>query len=397
MVTPDVASGPVGDDTADGGPGPGDRYDLGEVLGRGGMAVVHRAHDRVLDRPVAIKVLRDTVDDTERQRFTSEARTLARLSHIGLVTVLDAGVSSERPFLVMELVDGPTLAEKLTDGPLPLSEVASVGTQLARALAYAHEVGVVHRDVKPANVLLGPDGRIKLADFGIARLLGETVRHTQTGTTIGTAAYLSPEQVQGHPVEAPSDVYSLALVLLETITGQREFPGSPTESALARLSRPPHLPDDLPPDLSALLRDMAATDPADRPSAAQVADRLDAWTTGTPAPATVDEAGRTSVLPTPPPGPAPVPHRDSAIDRAGDAMAGAAVDAWERIKQSSEHQRGAAAALAVLVILLVVAALVGANTSGSGDGSGDELPSRTPTELRAPLGDLHDAVNGGSE
>ena len=198
-----------------------DRYRLDAVLGRGGVADVYRARDLVLDRDVAVKVLRDAVDDTERSRFVGEARMLARLSHVGLVTVLDVGVSGTQPFLVMEMVEGASLAAALRRGPLPLEQVAQIGAQLASAIAYAHEQDVVHRDVKPANVLLGSGGDAKLADFGIARLVGDTVRHTQTGTTIGTPAYVSPEQARGLLVGPPTDVYSLGLVLLEALTGER--------------------------------------------------------------------------------------------------------------------------------------------------------------------------------
>ncbi len=223
-----------------------DRYTLGERLGSGGMAVVYRATDRVLHRDVAVKVLRDTADDeTDRLRFTTEARTLAALSHRHLVMVLDAGTTGDQPFLVMELVEGVTLSQRIADGPLPPDEVAVIGAQLADALAYAHDRGVIHRDVKPGNVLLGAGG-VKLADFGIARLVGDTVRHTKTGQAIGTAAYISPEQVLGHDVTPAADVYALGLVLLEVLTGERAYPGSSTEAALARLHRPPHVPDTLP-------------------------------------------------------------------------------------------------------------------------------------------------------
>jgi len=252
-----------------------DRYELGDVLGRGGMAEVYRGFDRLLGREVAIKVLRDDAGDAAaRARFDSEARTLARLSHSGLVTVLDAGFASRRPFLVMELVDGPSLAHVIARGPLDLESVGSVGLQIAQALAYAHGAGVVHRDVKPGNVLLGGDGRVKLADFGIARLVGETVRHTQTGMTIGTAAFLAPEQVQGQDVTGAADVYSLALVLLEAVTGERVFPGTPTEAALARLHRQPDIPDELPAMWRLLLARMTALDPAERATADQVAAEL---------------------------------------------------------------------------------------------------------------------------
>lgn len=242
-----------------------DRYRLEEIIGRGGMAEVWLATDSVLHRPVAVKLLRDTADDdSDRLRFTAEARTLARLSHPGLVMLLDAGINAERPYLVLELVEGMTLDQECGGRSLDPARVAAIGRELAAALAYAHRVGVVHRDVKPGNVLLGRDGRVKLADFGIARLIGETVRHTRTGQAIGTAAYLSPEQVRGEDVTGATDVYSLGLLLLEALTGRRAYPGTPTESALARLSRQPAVPDSLPAGWVRLLTEMTALHPDQR-------------------------------------------------------------------------------------------------------------------------------------
>src|SRR5215210_5231829 len=184
-----------------------ERYELADVLGRGGMADVYRARDRVLAREVAVKLLRDTTqNETDRLRFTAEARTLAGLNHAGIVMILDAGISTEQPFLVMELVEGLTLGQACAAELLTLDRAASIGVQLAEALAYAHDQRIIHRDVKPGNVLLGPDDRVKLADFGVARLIGGTVSHTKTGTTVGTAAYLSPEQVAGEEITPATDV-----------------------------------------------------------------------------------------------------------------------------------------------------------------------------------------------
>lgn len=369
------------------------RYRLGEVLGRGGMADVHRATDTVLAREVAVKLLRSTADQaSDRARFTAEARTLAGLSHRGLVTVLDAGVDEEHPFLVMELVEGPTLGARLADGPLPAAEAARIGQQVADALSYAHGRGVVHRDVKPGNVLLAPDGRVKLADFGIARLIGDTVRHTQTGTAVGTAAYLAPEQVRGEELDTSVDVWSLGLVLLEALTGERAYPGSPTESAMARLHRPPPVPADLPPGWSDLLRAMTAADPAARPSTAQVAARLSALRQGPPAgppgPPPYVEPAPTAVLTAPvaSPGPPPPPLHPP-TGAAGRPRRGPGA----RLAALEPHQKGLAGALGGIVLLLVVAAF--ASTGSAGDPAEVEpVPDDVPARLLSPLQDLHDAV-----
>lgn len=261
----------------------GGRYALGEGIGRGGMADVYRATDRVLSREVAVKVLRDRAEDTNtRERFTAEARTLARLSHTGLVMILDAGIDAEQPYLVMQLVEGSTLAALIAEGPVAASEAARIGTQVAAALAYAHAHGVIHRDVKPGNVLLGTDGQVKLADFGIARLIGDTMRHTNTGQAIGTPAYLAPEQVRGHEITPAADVYALGLVLLEMLTGERAYPGAPVEAAIARLSAPPPIPGELSQGWRSLLAEATALEPADRPDAATVAERLRVLTAPAP-------------------------------------------------------------------------------------------------------------------
>lgn len=252
-----------------------DRYELGPVIGRGGVADVHRAQDTLLDREVAVKLLRqEATSEADRARFTAEARTLAQLSDPGLVTVLDAGTSDDHPYLVMELVEGTNLAATLEAGPLGRGEAARILRVVAEALAYAHAQGVVHRDVKPGNVLVGHDGRVKLADFGIARLVGDAIRHTATGTTIGTVSYLAPEQVSGGELTQAVDIYALGLVLLESVTGERAFTGPTAEAALARLTRDPEVPTDLPPAWQDLLRAMTAREATGRPSAEQVAGRL---------------------------------------------------------------------------------------------------------------------------
>jgi tRNA A-37 threonylcarbamoyl transferase component Bud32 len=253
----------------------GGRYRIEARLGRGGMADVYAAHDTVLDRQVAVKVLRETPDsDIARTRFVSEARILGGMSDPGLVTVLDAGISGDHPFLVMELVPGGTVADLVDRGSHRLDRVAEIGAQVASALVPVHAAGVVHRDIKPGNVLFDGRGRARLADFGIARLVGDTIRVTTTGTTIGTATYLAPEQASGGEVGTAADIYALGLVLLELITGARAFTGTATEAALARLTRDPEVPAGLPPPLGRLLSSMTSREPSARPTAAEVAVEL---------------------------------------------------------------------------------------------------------------------------
>ncbi len=251
----------------------GDRYRLEELLGSGGMADVHRATDLRLNRPVAVKIFRPGTDADGEQRFHEEAQLLGNLSHPGLVAVYDSGVERDHAYLVTELVDGWTLRETLDQQRLPLEEVTRVGTDLADVLAYVHEQGVVHRDVKPSNVLLDRDGRVRLADFGISRLAGASGLTTEDAA-LGTASYMAPEQVQGDRVGPPADVYALGLVLLEAVTGRMEYPGGSWEAATERLSRPPVVPDDLPVRLRRALRFMTESDPARRPTAAQAAAML---------------------------------------------------------------------------------------------------------------------------
>jgi serine/threonine protein kinase len=249
------------------------RYELGPVIGRGGTADVHRARDLRLQRDVAVKLFTRGVTGSDRQRQDTELATLARLRHPGLIELFDAGTEDGRTYLVMQLVTGPPLAERLQAGPLPEQVVVGFGAELADTLAYVHSHGITHRDVKPANVLLGEDDRPMLGDFGIARLV-DTTRVTAAGYLVGTAAYMSPEQVRGGHVGPATDVYALGLVLLECLTGNREYPGAIMESLTARLHRPPDVPPGLAGGLTPLLTRMTATDPAERPTAADVAASL---------------------------------------------------------------------------------------------------------------------------
>ncbi|WP_341393684.1 serine/threonine-protein kinase [Arthrobacter sp. G119Y2] len=263
----------------------GNRYRTTELIGTGGAASVYRAVDQNLGREVAVKLFRPNVsDDDENRRQQTETLLLATLNHPGLVTLLDAGVMQDddgpaSTFLVMELVDGPDLRRTLKSGPLGPTATASLGADLADALNYVHSNGVIHRDVKPANILLYPqaenDTRLypKLTDFGIARMTEATIA-TAHGATIGTANYLSPEQALGGAVDPRTDIYSLGLVLLECLTGEKAFPGPIVESAVARLVRDPEVPADLGSDWVELLRAMTARTVEARPDAHEAAAAL---------------------------------------------------------------------------------------------------------------------------
>ncbi|MFD8236173.1 serine/threonine-protein kinase [Streptomyces sp. NPDC059696] len=273
------------------------RYRLDALIGSGGAADVYRGFDLRLRRPVAVKLFRaGTGFDTE-EAFRSEAVILARLQHPGLVTAFDAGRHDGEAFLVMQLIDGRTLKARIAEGPLSCEEAAALGAALAQALAHAHEEGIVHRDVKPSNIILDSADHPHLTDFGISRLLDATT-HTSTDALTGTAAYLSPEQVLGRPVGTPADIYALGLVLLETLTGRLEYDGGPLEAALARLHRPPTLPDSLPDTLATLLRDMTSLEEQVRPTAHACAQALTRLAATSPASSTdADVRPALSVVP----------------------------------------------------------------------------------------------------
>ncbi|ROS31268.1 protein kinase-like protein [Cellulomonas sp. PhB150] len=294
---PPRTTGHATDTELSGRPGPatttlGRRYRITSRLGAGGSGEVFRAIDLRLGRPVALKVF--ALDDASPQdvrRYAQEARVLAGLRHPGLVALFDVGadqVPALGPvaYLAMELIEGTTLRDTIAQGALPAGVTAEVGHQLALALAHAHAAGVVHRDVKPSNVLVAePDGApvvmdqpvltVVLADFGIA-----TTR-TRSGpanrgpaVSSGTASYHSPEQALGQAVGPASDVYSLGLVLLECRTGSRTYPGAPLASSLARLLGPVPVPQDLGRDWVRLLTAMTAADADDRPPLTAVAAEL---------------------------------------------------------------------------------------------------------------------------
>ena len=246
----------------------GGRYTLGAAIASGGMGDVWEAADEVLQRPVAVKVMRPQgpSDAAFLERFRAEARSSASLHHPNIATVFDYGEEDGTAYLVMELVPGRTLGEIIRDhdGGMPAEEVRSILGQAALALSAAHEAGVVHRDVKPANIIVTPEGRVKLTDFGIARV-GDGAGHTLTGEVLGTPDYISPEQALGDPATASSDLYSLGIVAHEMVTGRKPFDmGSPVATAIAQVTDPP--PSCPPPSRSTCARSSRPAWPSPRPT-----------------------------------------------------------------------------------------------------------------------------------
>lgn len=256
------------------------RYELIRPLGHGAMATVDLTHDVELDRPVALKRLADNLarDEDLRRRFLREARLAARLSHPNVVRVFDVGEDDGHPFIAMEYVEGETLAELLARrGRLSPGEVAKLGVQACAALAAAHAAGLVHRDVKPQNLILGSDGVLRLGDFGIA-VGREGTRLTLAGTVLGTVGYLAPEQARGEQVSAAADIYAIGAVLYELLTGEPvRRAGSLVDLGAEESSPPPDLArraQGAPADLVAAITACLSFRPDDRPQSAAVLARL---------------------------------------------------------------------------------------------------------------------------
>jgi predicted Ser/Thr protein kinase len=297
---------------------PGDliagRFELEELVGSGGMSSVFRARDVQLGRRVAIKILHEHyADDPEYvERFRREARAVARLSHPNIVTVIDRGQDDGRQYIVFEHVEGENLKELvLRDGRLPLRRAVELALAVADGLAFAHEHGLVHRDVKPQNVLLSREGEVKVTDFGIARSLDVEHGVTQTGTVLGTGEYLAPEQASGEPVSPATDVYSLGVVLWELLAGDVPFAGENFVAvALRHVNEPPpslrQLRPDVPPTLAAAVERALAKDPARRyPSMAAFASELRACLAELEGASPPDDDAALTLVTAPLPAPAP--------------------------------------------------------------------------------------------
>jgi serine/threonine-protein kinase len=369
-----------------------DRFELEELVGSGGMSSVYRARDRVLDRPVALKVLHEHFvgDDDHVERFRREARAVASLSHPNIVTVIDRGEHDGSQFIVFEYVDGGNLKRVIDRaGPAPVDRALELTIQVARGLAYAHEQGLVHRDVKPQNVLLNGSGRAKVTDFGIARSL-DVRGMTQTGTVLGTSEYISPEQAQGRDVGEQTDVYSLGVVVYELLTGQLPFTGENFVAvAMRHINEPPPSVLEKRPDVPVRVAEAVdralAKKPADRfPTMAAFADELTACLLAV---RFGEDGERTGVL-TPP---APV--------RVARPKARAAAPEPREPRRRRRWPRRLLL-LAVLVAAAAVAAVVivsrddgNAGTSGGGGGGRGAPVALTGVTAYDPYGDRveHDA------
>ena len=363
------------------------RYALETPIGRGGMGEVWRATDTVLGREVAVKTidLGRVPDESGAARFEREAKVTAGMSHPNVVTVHDTGVEGDTAYLVMELLPGPSLADRVADGPLPVDEVVEVGRQVASALEAAHSRGMVHRDIKPANLVYAADGRVRVLDFGITQLTETQSAQalTATHTVMGTAEYLAPEQAVGGRVDGRADLYALGCVLFALLTGRPPFSG-PTAVATMMMHSRDDVPDvrehrpDTPAWLAALVGGLLAKEPQDRPAdAAEVVAALETAT------APGGGSARTSVLP--------------AAGAAAGAAGGAAVT--QRLGRSDPppppppsvqarprppERRGGSAALWVLAgVVGIVALLLAWQLFGFGDATGEtssDAPSTSASE-----------------
>jgi serine/threonine protein kinase len=372
----------------------GDRYRLGERLGHGGMGEVFAAHDLRLDREVALKLLRADLaeQDGMRERVVAEARLAARLSHPHVVGVLDTGEQDGRPFVVMERLSGRTLRDELSAGPMPAERVRDVGLQVLRALAAAHELGIVHRDVKPGNVLDAGVGTWKVADFGIAKWVHADQTLTGTGELLGSPSYLAPERIEGQQAEPASDLYAVGVLLYEAMCGRKPFEGD-DPFALATAIRdgefepPATVLPDADPEIVAVIERAMRLDPAERYESAEAmavallgeAEETDDTTATIAAPVTAP-LPRTEAEPGPVPEPQPDGNETVPVPRMEQTARLPVQAPAPRPARSRRPSKVAltivAAVLAVVVItVLALAVFTGPATPGAGGPGSSSLPA----------------------
>lgn len=379
------------------------RYVLEQRLAHGGSAEVWRARDTVLDRPVAVKLLhRHLLDDaTTRARLIQEARAAASLSHPGIVAVYDVAIDEQASAaVILELVEGESLADRIKrEGALPPRAAVRIAAEVAEALAHAHERGIVHRDVKAANVLLGAHGEARLADFGIARVLAdEAQRLTDTGTIAGTLRYLAPEQLRGEVAGPPADVYAVGVLLTEMLSGQPPYQvDSPV--ALAEAQRtPPLVIEGAPPSLAAIVRPTLDPDPDRRPASADaLAADLRGWLETDAAPQGIDSAPDAPTLPAIPlPGMPVVPTMPSVVSAPSEAPARPIPPSSDAPAQGPANKPPrrrprpvaiaalAAGGLLIALLLLLAAVTVPDKPGPSPSPTPSESPSPTPSPSPSP-------------
>jgi serine/threonine protein kinase len=353
----------------------GGRYRIENVLGRGGMASVYLARDEELERPVAVKVLAEHLAHQAdfHDRFLREARLAAQLSHPNVVQVFDVGEEDGSPFIVMECVEGSTLADELKErGRLDPDEVVDLALQICGGLEHAHAAGLVHRDIKPQNLLLRPDGTVKIADFGIARA-AETTRFTQMGSVMGTAAYLSPEQALAEEVTAAADLYSLGCVLYELLTGRTPYVFETLPELVVKHREeviPPvrELRPDVPERLEAAVMHALARNPDYRPeSAAAIAEEL------------------AVASPDPPTRPLPRAAATQATEVLAPSAPTRVLDAPRKDSRRRKVPGRRRLWLALATIALSVALVIALTVAASDDGGAHQPAQDTPAVQPVPL------------
>jgi eukaryotic-like serine/threonine-protein kinase len=372
----------------------GERYEIGGVLGRGGMAEVHRGRDLRLGREVAVKVLRSDLarDPSFQVRFRREAQAAASLNHPAIVAVYDTGedrtTTGATPYIVMEYVEGETLRDVLRrEGPLPAERAMSLAADICGALDFSHRNGIVHRDVKPGNVMITPQGAVKVMDFGIARAVSDSAATmTSTAAVIGTAQYLSPEQARGEGVDARSDVYSVGCLLYELVTGTPPFTGdSPVAVAYQHVREDPKLPSSLnpgvPSELDAILLKAMSKNPANRyQSAADMRTDLMRALAGQRVEATpvMGDAEKTAIIGAP-----------------AGGFGGRDDEDWTDEEAERRRKRRLIAILvAVGVVLLGAAIALAVALSGGEDPPPDVVQVQVPSVVTLPRAEAEQQIEG---